>query len=45
MNLKLFSISVASLGWNLWKLVTAGTVGTPSLPVAGLALGLNLVGA
>ena len=40
MNLKLFSMSVASEGLNLSKEVTAGTVGTLSDPVrAGLALG------
>ena len=40
MNLKLFSMSVASEGLNLSKEVTAGTVGTLSDPArAGLALG------
>ena len=38
MNLKLFSMSVASEGLNLSKEVTAGTVGTLSVR-AGLALG------
>ena len=43
MNLKLFSMSVASEGLNLSKEVTAGTVGTLSDPVrAGLALGPGL---
>ena len=53
-NLRLVSTSEASLGRNLWKLVTAGTVGTLStwLPTWGLTLGetnpepdgLNLLG-